>query len=34
MKMMLIRAFTVAGMLAATAAAHASPLEYLRHFFG
>jgi hypothetical protein len=34
MKMTLIRAFTVAGLIAASAAAHASPLEYLRHIFG
>jgi hypothetical protein len=34
MKMTLIRALTVATLLAASAAAHASPLEYLMHLFG
>jgi len=34
MKMTLIRALTVAGLLGAAAAAHASPLEYFFHFFG
>jgi hypothetical protein len=34
MKMTLIRALTAASLFAAAAAAHASPLEYLRHFFG
>ena len=34
MKINLIRALTVAGLVAASAAAHASPLEYFFHMFG
>jgi hypothetical protein len=34
MKMTLIRALTVGGLLAASAAAHASPLEYFMRLFG